>query len=110
MIFFFIGIYGGFLQAGVGVLMITTLVLTARYDVVSGNALKFGVALSFTAAALLLFAQAGLVRWLPGLVLAAGTITGGIVGAKLVMLKGAGWVRGLVLLAAGAAVYKLLRS
>ena len=110
VIFFFIGIYGGFLQAGVGVLMITTLVLTARYDVVSGNALKFGVALSFTAAALLLFAQAGLVRWLPGLVLAAGTITGGIVGAKLVMLKGAGWVRGLVLLAAGAAVYKLLRS
>lgn len=109
-IFFLIGVYGGFLQAGVGILMISTFVLTAGFDVVRGNALKFGLALSFTAAALLLFAGFGQVRWLHGLVLAAGTVSGGIVGARLVVLKGSAWVRGLVLVAAAAAVFKLLRG
>lgn len=107
-LFFLIGIYGGFLQAGVGVLMIGTFVLAAGFDTVSGNALKFGLALSFTSAALLIFAGFGQVRWLPGLTLAAGTVAGGIVGARLVVLKGAGWVRWLVLFAAVAAVVKLL--
>ncbi len=109
-IFFLIGIYGGFLQAGAGVLMIGTLVLGADFDVVRGNALKFGVAITFTSVALILFALVGQVRWLPGLVLAAGTITGGMVGARMVMLKGSAWVRGLVLVAAAAAIFKLMRG
>ncbi|MEZ4396571.1 MAG: sulfite exporter TauE/SafE family protein [Candidatus Krumholzibacteriia bacterium] len=107
-LFFLIGIYGGFLQAGAGVLMISAFVLGAGFDVVHGNALKFSLALSFTAAALLLFAGFGQVRWLIGLLLAVGTVAGGIVGARLVMLRGAAWVRGLVLLSALAAAAKLL--
>ena len=83
---------------GVGILMISSFVLTAGFDVVRGNALKFGLALTFTAVALLLFASFGQVRWLHGLVLGVGTISGGIVGARLVVLKGSAWVRGLVLL------------
>ena len=107
-LFFLYGIYGGFLQAGLGVLLISTLVLAGGFDVVRGNALKFGLAGFFTLAALLLFAGAGQVRWIPGLVLALGTVTGGIIGARLVMAKGAAWVRVVVVLAAIAAIVKLL--
>jgi uncharacterized membrane protein YfcA len=107
-LFFLMGIYGGFLQAGLGVLLISSFVLIGGYDVVNGNALKFSLALVFTLVALILFAGAGQVRWLPGLVLAIGTVTGGIVGARLVIHKGAKWVRIFVVLGAAAAVVKLL--
>jgi uncharacterized membrane protein YfcA len=109
-LFFVIGVYGGFLQAGVGVLMLGSFVLFAGFDVVRGNALKFGLALTFTSFALLTFAQADQVRWLPGLVLALGTIAGGALGAKLVIKRGARWVRWFGLLAAQAAPDKLKRA
>jgi uncharacterized protein len=108
VIFFFLGIYGGFLQAGLGILLTAMFVLVAGFDVVRGNAMKFGLAFIFTGVSLLLFSQAGLVRWLTGLALAAGTITGGIIGAKLVIARGATWVRFFVAGSALAAVAKLL--
>jgi uncharacterized membrane protein YfcA len=107
-LFFLLGIYGGFLQAGIGVLLISTFVLAGGYDVVHGNAIKFALAMIFTVVALLVFAQAGQVQWVTGLALAVGTITGGIVGARLVILKGAPWVRVFVVIAAAAAIVKLL--
>jgi uncharacterized membrane protein YfcA len=107
-IFFLIGVYGGFLQAGAGVLQIGALVLIAGYDVVRGNALKFALAACFTAAALLVFWRAGQVWWLPGLALAVGSMAGGVIGAHLVIRKGASWVRAFVILAAIAAIVKLL--
>jgi len=108
LLFFFLGIYGGFLQAGLGILLIGMFVLVAGYDVVRGNAMKFGLAFVFTAVSLAMFSHAGLVRWTTGLALAAGTITGGILGARLVIAKGATWVRIFVAAAALAAVAKLL--
>ncbi|MFH1144078.1 MAG: sulfite exporter TauE/SafE family protein [Candidatus Eisenbacteria bacterium] len=107
-LFFVMGIYGGFLQAGLGVLLISTFVLLGGYDVVRGNALKFALVLTFTTAALLLFASVGQVRWLIGLCLACGSMAGGFVGARLVMAKGSPWVRGFVVVAALAAIAELL--
>jgi uncharacterized membrane protein YfcA len=106
---FVLGVYGGFLQAGIGVLLISTLVLSGGYDVVRGNALKFALVLVFTAVSLALFAGLGQVRWVPGLVVAAGTIFGGDIGARLVIAKGARWVRWFVVLAAILAIVELLR-
>jgi len=106
--FFFLGIYGGFLQAGLGILLTVMFVLVSGFDVVRGNALKFGLAFVFTGVSLAIFARVGLVRWAPGLALAAGTVAGGILGARLVMAKGAAWVRTFVALSALAAVLKLL--
>lgn len=107
-LFFVIGAYGGFLQAGVGILLISTFVLLGGYDVVRGNALKFSLAFVFTLVALATFAGAGQVRWMTGLFLAIGTVLGGIVGARLVIVKGAPWVRALVVISAAAAIVKLL--
>lgn len=109
-ILFVLGLYGGFLQAGVGVLLISSFVLVGGFDAVRGNALKFSLAFLFTLAALLLFTGAGQVRWLPGLALGIGTIAGGIVGARLVIAKGGRWVRVFVIVAAVGAIVKLLQN
>ena len=107
-VFFILGVYGGFLQAGIGTLLIGMFVLVGGYDVVRGNALKFALALIFSIAALLTFAGTGQVEWIPGLILAVGSVTGGFLGARLVIAKGAGWIRYIVVLSAAGAILKLL--
>lgn len=93
--FFAVGIYGGFVQAGVGffILAVTSAV---GLDLVKGNAVKVLTVLCFTALSLGLFTWHDQVHWLMGLTLAAGTIIGGLVGARLTVLKGHRWVRGVV--------------
>ncbi len=93
--FFLIGVYGGFVQAGVGFLILAA-TTAAGLDLVRGNAVKVLTVLCFTALSLALFAWNGRVDWLVGLALAAGTTLGGIAGARLTVLKGHSWVRGVV--------------
>jgi uncharacterized membrane protein YfcA len=80
---FFAGIYGGFVQAGVGFLLITALAGTLRYDMVRSNALKLICTLAFTGVALVIFIADDLVRWLPGLVLAVGMMVGAAIAVKI---------------------------
>lgn len=93
--FFLVGVYGGFVQAGVGFLLLAMATL-AGLDLVRGNALKVLVVLCFTPVALGLFAAGGKVAWGMGLALAAGNLTGGLVGVRLTVLKGHTWVRRFV--------------
>ncbi len=96
--FFLVGIYGGFVQAGVGFLILAVTTL-AGLDLVRGNAVKVLAILVFTVLSLGIFAWQGKVEWAPGLVLAAGNLIGGLIGVRLTVLKGHGWVRGVVTLA-----------
>jgi hypothetical protein len=93
--FFLIGVYGGFVQAGVGFLILAS-TTAAGLDLVRGNAVKVLTVLCFTALSLALFAWNGRVDWVMGLVLAAGTTLGGLAGVRLTVLKGHRWVRGVV--------------
>ncbi len=93
--FFLVGLYGGFVQAGVGFLTLAVLSF-AGFDLVRGNAIKVLTALLFTILALSIFAWQGKVEWLPGVVLAAGNLVGGLVGVRLTVLKGHRWVKGVV--------------
>jgi len=95
---FAVGVYGGFVQAGVGFFLLAVLGL-AGLDLVRGNALKVLIILLFTILALAIFAWQGKVEWLPGLVLGAGTLVGGQVGVHLTVLKGHRWVRAVVTVA-----------
>lgn len=70
------GFYGGFVQAGVGFILITALAGSLRYDLVRTNALKMVCVSAFTAMALVVFIAQGLVLWIPGLILAVGTMAG----------------------------------
>jgi len=82
---FFAGIYGGFVQAGVGFILIVTLAGALRYDLVRTNALKVLCSLAFTFLALVIFIADDLVLWIPGLVLACGTMMGAQVAVKFAL-------------------------
>jgi len=73
---FLAGLYGGFVQAGVGFILLTALAGVLRYDLVRANALKMLCTLVFGGVALLVFIVQGQVLWVPGLILGASTIIG----------------------------------
>ncbi len=93
LIFFLIGIYGGFIQAGVGIFLLGGLVLSAGYNLVRANAVKTLIVLIFTIAALIIFIRNGQVRWDIGIPLAAGNALGGWLAAKTALERGAVFVR-----------------
>lgn len=93
--FFFVGLYGGFVQAGVGFVILAVATL-AGLNLVKGNALKVLTVLVYTPLALILFAVAGKVAWGMGAALAAGNFLGGLLGSNLTVLKGHAWVKRVV--------------
>ncbi len=93
--FFFIGIYGGFVQAGVGFLIIP-LLMAFGFDLVRTNAVKIVVILLFTVPALAVFAYHGQVDWVLGLALAAGNGTGGWLASRMAVKKGHDWIKKVV--------------
>lgn len=92
-LFFVIGVYGGFIQVGVGIFLLAGLVLSAGYNLVGANALKNLIVLVFTAAALVVFVRNGQVQWTLGLLLAAGQALGAWVAVRLALKRGAEFVR-----------------
>jgi len=102
------GFYAGFVQAGVGFLMLTILVGGLGLDLVRANAIKVFVMLLTTVPALLLFARAGQVAWAPGLIVAGGNMAGALLASRLAVKRGAAWIRWVVVAAALLAIGKLL--
>ncbi len=70
------GFYGGFVQAGVGFILLGALAGLLRYDLKRANALKMVCTLAFTSVALLVFIAFDQVMWVPGLILAVGSMVG----------------------------------
>jgi uncharacterized membrane protein YfcA len=70
------GLYGGFVQAGVGFILIAALAGGLRYDLVRANALKMAITATLTLVALVVFVMRGQVWWVPGLLMAVGTVVG----------------------------------
>ncbi len=93
--FFGVGIYGGFVQAGVGFLIITAL-LVHGLDLVEINALKVLVIFAYTFVALGVFIYHGQVDYSLGFALAAGNSVGGMIGPKLAVDKGHDWIKKVV--------------
>jgi len=93
--FFVVGIYGGFIQAGVGfiVLAVTSY---AGLDMLRGNAAKLLTVLLITVLSLAVFAATAQVDWPRGLALSAGTIAGSLYGVKLAVFKGEAWLQRVV--------------
>ena len=96
--FFFVGVYGGFIQIGVGFLVLA-LAMSAGLDLVRGNALKVLLVLAYTIPALALFTLAGKVDWPTGLVLAVGNLTGALIGVRLAIWAGHTWIKRFVTVA-----------
>ena len=108
LVFFFIGIYGGFIQAGVGIFLLAGLVLNIGYDLVRANAVKTGIILIFTIFALAVFIKNDQVNWSIGVILAIGNMLGAWIGAKTAVQKGAIWVHRLVIIVIAISAMELL--
>jgi uncharacterized membrane protein YfcA len=79
---FIAGVYGGFVQAGVGFILLAALAGSLRYDLVRANALKMVATGIFSIVALVVFIARDQVMWVPGLILAAGTMVGASLSVK----------------------------
>jgi len=94
--FFGVGVYGGFVQAGVGFLIITAL-LVHGLDLVRINAVKVLVIFAFTAVALGVFVLHGQVDYVLGLSLAVGNSLGGWIATHYAVKKGHDWIKRFVI-------------
>ena len=109
LLMFAIGLYGGFVQAGVGFFLLAGLVFGGGLDLVRANAAKMVLVASYTWVALLIFVLAGQVDFGLGLILAAGNSIGAYSSSRLAVRKGANWIRWFLIVAAvGAAIRMLL--
>jgi uncharacterized protein len=93
--FFCVGVYGGFIQAGVG-FVILALTSAAGLDLVRGNAVKVLSVMLITVLSLAIFAGSGSVDWPRGLALALGNAVGGLLGVRMAVLKGHRWLERVV--------------
>jgi uncharacterized membrane protein YfcA len=93
--FFLTGLYGGFLQAGVGFLLLAVTSI-AGLDLVRGNAVKVFTVMLLTTLSLAVFAGTGHVDWPAGIALGIGNLLGGIVGVRVAVLKGHKWLEHVV--------------
>ena len=93
--FFFVGVYGGFIQAGVG-FVILALTSATGLDLIRGNAVKVLSVLLITVLSLAIFANSGTVDWPRGLALGVGNFVGGLVGVRMAVLKGQRWLERVV--------------
>ena len=77
------GIYGGFVMAGVGFILLAALAGGLRYDLLRANALKTTCAFAFTSVAVVVFIAFDQIWWVPGLILAAGSMAGAHLAVKI---------------------------
>ncbi|MFQ5473910.1 MAG: sulfite exporter TauE/SafE family protein [Dehalococcoidia bacterium] len=86
--FLAIGFYGGFIQAGVGFLLMLVLHQILFHDLVRTNMHKVLIVLVFSVPALGVFVATGNVDWMTGAVLAVGNVTGALVATRVSMTAG----------------------
>ena len=105
--FFVIGIYGGFIQAGVGFLIMAVFSRISATSLVHANATKVMVVLIYTFPALAVFLLHGQVDWASGVVLAAGNATGAWLGAHFSVAKGDRWIKAVLTVTVSAMAVRL---
>jgi len=107
-IFFAIGLYGGFIQAGIGFFLLGGLVLGAGMDLMKANALKNMIVLLYTPFALAIFIWNGQVDWVIGLTLAAGNMAGAWIAAHMAVKRGTKFIRIIMLVVISLAAADML--
>ena len=112
VLFFFVGIYGGFIQAGIGVLLLVSLVAASGYPIVKANGLKLALVLVFSIPALIVFVAYGQVNWGLGLVVAVGQVMGAYIAANYATKStyAALWMHRLLILIIVISIAKWLYS
>ncbi len=76
-LFFLLGIYGGFIQMGMGVFFLAIMVLITHYEIIQANVVKGLVVTIYTVLAVAIFAWQDLIDWRIGALMALGQLVGG---------------------------------
>ena len=110
--FFAIGVYGGFIQAGVGIFLLAALVLLSRYSLSSGNGMKLLIVLLFGIPTLAVFLWNEQVHMGYGLAMAGFQAIGAWIAVKwVVRFKNADvWIHRLLIAIVAVASLKFFLS
>jgi uncharacterized membrane protein YfcA len=105
--FFFIGIYGGFVQAGIGFLVIGVLSLVNNFNLVKTNYIKVFVAIVYTGVSVAVFAWEDKIIWQTGFILAIGHALGGWYASRWSVDKGEAWIKRVMIVSVIGMAIKL---
>ena len=105
--FFFIGIYGGFINAGIGFVILLFLHYVHHMTLVRANATKVAVVCMYTLAALAVFIYNDKIMWKVGLVLAIGNGLGAWFSSRFSVKKGDGFIKTFLVVMVIAMAIKL---
>jgi|TARA_B110000977_G_scaffold35412_1_gene47369 uncharacterized membrane protein YfcA len=105
--FFFFGIYGGFINAGLGFIIILFLHFFNHMSLVRANATKVAVVCIYTLSALVVFILNDKVNWAVGFVLAIGNAIGAWIASRVSVNKGDGFIKTFLLVVVGIMAIKL---
>lgn len=107
LVFFGLGLYGGAIQAGIGIPLVFALV-HAGHDLVRANAIKLAVTAAVTAVAIPVFALRDQIAWVPALVLGTGFAVGAELGVRLAVAGGERLIRPVLVAAVLALAGRML--
>jgi hypothetical protein len=82
---FVVFVYGGYFGLGMGLLMFAIHSVFSPMSFHQSNAIRNATITLMTMISIVIFAQAGIIRWGPSLVMMAGAVTGGYFTAKVAM-------------------------
>lgn len=105
--FFFVGIYGGFIQAGVGFIILAVFSIISGTTLVRTNSMKVFIIMIYTIPSLIVFIINGQVQWSTGIVLAVGNSAGAWIGTNFSVNKGDKWIKIILTLTVSAMAVKL---
>jgi uncharacterized membrane protein YfcA len=80
-----VGFWLGFIVLDGATYLLLVLILMFHFDLVRANALKALLGVTTTLVPIVMFASAGSIRWREGLLMSAGSVAGGYMGARLTM-------------------------
>jgi uncharacterized protein len=92
-----VGVYGGYFGAGIGIMMLAALSLMGHTDIHHMNGVKNLLAVAINGVAIAYLVFTGLILWPDALVMAVGSIVGGLAGAGIARRVGRPIVRRIVI-------------
>ncbi len=101
-----IGFYDGFFGPGTGSFFVFLFVRLLGFDFLHASASAKLLNTATNAAALLLFALKGHVWWHVAAVMAVTNVAGSLIGTRMALARGAGFVRGMFIFVVGALILK----
>lgn len=107
--FFLVGIYAGLIQAGAGIVILALMGYMFRMDLVRGNYVKLVFILVLNVLAFGIFWVSGLeIRWVEGVMVFLGQVTGAYMGSWVALKKGEGWIMWILIISILLSSGKLL--